>query len=270
MPEICPFLAASHDPDSVLNYPSAANVCTKLGDPQPVASDHQAGYCLRARHWFCPVYTGAIRQPPVPIQIEPEAEATVPRAPRESREARLRQLRRNQARRLLIGVAVVLIGGGALYGGVVALKRQQSNYGSPAVISSATMTASSTLTSSPTLTSTSTDAATVTPTAVPSDSSTVTAMASVTLTATSTPSASPTASPSSSPTLTATISPTAKACEVPSGWQRYTVSVGETYYHIAVKFGTTVDLLQRVNCLLTPDRLLAGQVLSVPPAPPGK
>jgi len=54
---------------------------------------------------------------------------------------------------------------------------------------------------------------------------------------------------------------------VPFGWQRYTVSAGETYFHIAVKFGTTVDALQRVNCLSAPERLLAGQVINVPPTP---
>jgi LysM repeat protein len=60
---------------------------------------------------------------------------------------------------------------------------------------------------------------------------------------------------------------TPKACQVPADWQSYTVAPGETYFHIAVKFGTTVEILQRVNCLANPERLLAGQVISVPPAP---
>ena len=116
MPEICPFLAASHDPDSVLNYPSAANVCTKLGEPHPVANEHQAGYCLRARHWFCPVYTGAIKQPPIPIQIEADADVTESRRPREPREVRQRQFRRIQERRLLIGLLIAVLAGGTFYG----------------------------------------------------------------------------------------------------------------------------------------------------------
>ncbi len=70
MPEICPFLVAASDPDSVLNYPAAENACVKLGKPLSVSPDYQANYCLRTRHWFCPVFTGSVKQPPVPICFE--------------------------------------------------------------------------------------------------------------------------------------------------------------------------------------------------------
>src|SRR5579859_1238968 len=115
MPEICPFLAANHDPDSVLNYPSSANVCTKLGDPLPVANEHQAGYCLRARHWFCPVYAGAVKQPPTPIQFDDDP-PTLP-----SRPVRIRRPRPSPAQRLWeskmsIAVLVLIALGAAGYG----------------------------------------------------------------------------------------------------------------------------------------------------------
>ena len=282
MPEICPFLAASHDPDSVLNYPSAANVCTKLGEPQPVANEHQAGYCLRARHWFCPVYTGAIKQPPIPIQIEADADVTESRRPREPREVRQRQFRRIQERRLLMALLIAVLAGGSIYGAtqLLAGKGQQSptessvadpspetmtQVGTAAATSAIsggqsaalTMTVSEPVMPTPTLTTASgeilTPSVTMTISPTASETATITATATSSITSTATASATSTATP--------------RACEVPFGWQRYTVSAGETYFRIAVKFGTTVDVLQRVNCLVAPERLLSGQVINVPPVP---
>jgi LysM repeat protein len=282
MPEICPFLAASHDPDSVLNYPSAANVCTKLGEAQPVANDHQAGYCLRARHWFCPVYTGTIKQPPIPIQIESEAEVTVSRLPRESRDVRQRQLRRMRERRLFIGFLIVVLGGGSIYGSAKFLSGQRQSAITPSTVpalSSETALATNlaisttTITATPMANNTQPGVLTVTEAVTTTFTGTVTPTMSITLSAspsstmTATATASSTSSATNTATTASTITPTPKACEVPFGWQHYTVSAGETYFRIAVKFGTSVDALQRVNCLVAPERLLAGQVINVPPTP---
>jgi len=260
MPEICPFLAANHDPDSVLNYPSSANVCTKLGDSLPVANEHQAGYCLRARHWFCPVYTGEIKQPPTPIQFDDDP-PTLPSRPVHARRSRPSPAQRiSESRASLLLLALILLGAVG-YGVWYSNNQPAASPITPSATSALISSDGPTVTSAPTLTD------------VPTDTLTNTVNPTMTASTTVTPSFTPTEVPTStstittSPTSTATPDVTLKACQVPADWQSYTVAQGETYYHIAVKFGTTVDVLQRVNCLANPERLLAGQVISVPPTP---
>jgi hypothetical protein len=49
---------------------------------------------------------------------------------------------------------------------------------------------------------------------------------------------------------------------------RITVQVGDTLGAIATRFGTTVEELQRINGILDPDRIFAGQTLELPgPSP---
>ncbi len=256
MPEICPFLAASHDPDSVLNYPSSANVCTKLGDPLPVANEHQAGYCLRARHWFCPVYAGAVKQPPTPIQFDDDP-PTLPSRPIRARRSRPNPAQRLWESKVSIAVLVLIALGAAGYGvwynnnhlGPIPPTATATLISGDAPTSSTPPTATSAPSDTPTFTYTPTFTATPTASFTPSDTPTATATAT------------------SSPSSTSTSDVTPKVCQVPADWQSYTVAPRETYFHIAAKFGTTVDVLQRVNCLADPERLLAGQVINVPPTP---
>jgi LysM repeat protein len=279
MPEICPFLAATHDLDSVLNYPSEGNVCTRLGEANPVATSHQAGYCLRARYWFCPVYTGAIKQPPTPIAFEEPLPVESPRplttlipemenvlavksitseSALPGRTARSRRSVLVRPREALAALVILTaVGLGAEYLSTN-LQHQLINSGGSI---SATATASPTVTASPNPTKT----LTLTSTA----SLTFTVTASATITRTFTPTATITPSPTVTQTPTVTNTPgTPKPCIAPPDWGSYTIQPGETYFHIATKFGTTVEILQEVNCLADPQRVLSGQILHVPPAPP--
>ena len=282
-PQICPFLIAAHDPDSVLNYPSAENLCAKLGDSLSVSADYQANYCLRTRHWFCPVFIGKVKNPPVPISFEeplltegvssasPELALPVTRfesLPRRGARSVIRPSARSATRsrqtpqleRRMVWIAVLLL---LLIGGAIAYGVARGSFApaSPITLLSTTST--------PTLVSTAADA--------PSATLTEFATETVTDPFTNTPVLTATASLTASTTFTvtavlsATITPTStatnalKRCVIPADWQPYTVAVGETYYKISVKFGTTVDALQHVNCLADPGHLLAGQTISVPP-----
>src|SRR5579859_1683742 len=155
MPEICPFLVANHDPDSVLNYPTQGNVCTKLGEPHPVATGHQASYCLRARYWFCPVYAGAVKQPPTPIQFDDTLPVPPPKATRARAEhaRRSRRIRPGEALAALFLVTVVGVGGGLWYtahNSITILPTASLNPSPSQIIAvspSTTLTASATVTS---------------------------------------------------------------------------------------------------------------------------
>ncbi len=269
LPEICPFLASINDPDSVYNYPSEENRCGKPGGQLPIASDYQLAYCLRTRHWFCPVFTGAVKKPPVPIRFEgslgeiaknnaPLTLPSVPRldklAPVVSNEGRPEPGR--STRGLMILFLLCLLGIGL--GSVILLGGRLNEVVSSASPTIAMTTATDTAT--PSATDTLSPTASLTNTEIPSE--TATSLSSATSTLTVTVQASATS------TLTSTVTAanlTLKACTPPANWQAYTVAVGETYYKIAVKFNTTVDALQRVNCLSNPGKLLAGQTIYVPP-----
>ncbi|MBN1287763.1 MAG: LysM peptidoglycan-binding domain-containing protein [Anaerolineae bacterium] len=55
------------------------------------------------------------------------------------------------------------------------------------------------------------------------------------------------------------------ACEPPpAGWVQYTVRQGDSLYALSRRFGTTVEALQRANCLAGA-RIYAGQRLWTPP-----
>lgn len=257
MPEICPFLATARDPDSVHNYPSAENACHKTGDALSVTEDYQAEYCLRARHWFCPVYTGAVKHPVTPIRIPDEplpitqsiATPTVAPAPVEAS--------RNTTRTRLTVTLTVIVAGLLVSAGLLAASQQPTGIIAIPTTQLATLPIVQTPTDAPIPTET----LIPTPTELPSETPTVTRTLTATLTE------SPTITLTSSLTVTLSLTPTPKACQVPSGWGKYTVAVGETYFKIASRYGTTVEALQRVNCLADPGRLLTGQVINVPPLP---
>lgn len=76
--------------------------------------------------------------------------------------------------------------------------------------------------------------------------------------------------PSSTPTSPPTSLPTTPPCEVQAGWVPYIVRAGETLFQIGLRYGLTVDALQRGSCLAS-TQLEAGQVIYVPlvdPPPP--
>ncbi len=109
----------------------------------------------------------------------------------------------------------------------------------------ASPSASAGVSAAPTETPTRTVAPTATPTATPPPSSTPT------------PGPTPTATPSSTPAATATAAPSAVA-------RTYKVKSGDTLIGIANQFGTTWQILAKLNQLEDPTRLKVGQVLQLP------
>jgi LysM repeat protein len=77
---------------------------------------------------------------------------------------------------------------------------------------------------------------------------------------TRTPAPTDTPRPEASPTPSATD----VNCGPPDGWVIYTVKSGETLFRLAEAFQTTVELLQRANCLGDSTAIIAGQGLFVP------
>jgi len=67
------------------------------------------------------------------------------------------------------------------------------------------------------------------------------------------------------PGLPPTQTPT--SCHPPPGWVYYTVQPGDTLYHIAMLYSTTIPSLQAANCMGNSDRIWAGQQLYVPNVP---
>lgn len=58
---------------------------------------------------------------------------------------------------------------------------------------------------------------------------------------------------------------TAVCGQVPVGWQRYTVQPGNTLYSLARQTGTTIAMIEQVNCLVEP--LQAYEPIWLPPMP---
>lgn len=144
----------------------------------------------------------------------------------------------------------------------------------------ATVTPSNTVTITPSATVSETPSATVTATV--SASATQTPSPTRTVTASPTPTASATATATASPTSSATrtatrpvqtATPTVCAPQRPSGWVDYQIRAGDSLSALAAASGTTITELQAVNCILEPNRLVAGQLIFLPRSvtvnPPG-
>lgn len=129
-----------------------------------------------------------------------------------------------------------------------------------------------------TLTSTATETASPTQTITPSPSSspTFTATATASHTASLTPSLTLTLTPSQSatPTPMATLTRTTPApfgciAVQPDGWVEYEVRSGDTLSALAINTGTTLDELQRINCITDPRSLRVEQEIFLPRPPTG-
>lgn len=57
-------------------------------------------------------------------------------------------------------------------------------------------------------------------------------------------------------------------CSPPTDWVAYTVQSGDTLYSLAQKTNTTVDEIQRANCMAGATTIIVGQVLYLPILPP--
>jgi LysM repeat protein len=66
------------------------------------------------------------------------------------------------------------------------------------------------------------------------------------------------------PTPTASATHTPIPCGPPIGWTTYTVRSGDTLFHLAWAYNTTVQALQSANCMGGSDHLVAGRRIYVP------
>lgn len=72
-----------------------------------------------------------------------------------------------------------------------------------------------------------------------------------------------TATPTLTPTATSTATPTPSATPI-----TYQIQPGDTLFNIALRYGTTVDLLAKANDIANPHQIDVGQVLLIPTAIP--
>lgn len=84
-----------------------------------------------------------------------------------------------------------------------------------------------------------------------------------------TPSARPTPAPSASPSVSPTPKPTASPKPTPkptakAGTRRYRIKSGDTLGAIALRFGTTLKVLKRLNGISDPRLIHPGQVIVLP------
>ncbi len=61
------------------------------------------------------------------------------------------------------------------------------------------------------------------------------------------------------------ITPPVNGLTTATGAQRYVVAPGDTLYQLALRYGTTWQVLAAVNHLAQPDWLVVGQALTIPP-----
>lgn len=64
---ICPRLGLWEDADSRCAFPFPGNCCYRLASPVGIALDYQSKYCLTGEHVKCPVFSGRVKSPHVPI-----------------------------------------------------------------------------------------------------------------------------------------------------------------------------------------------------------
>src|SRR5207253_2016314 len=76
----CPQLGLINDRDTRHGFASVKNRCYALMTPLEVTFSQQDTFCLYNAHTRCPILTGEIRSPHVPIDTEAEAAQRAKRA----------------------------------------------------------------------------------------------------------------------------------------------------------------------------------------------
>lgn len=88
---------------------------------------------------------------------------------------------------------------------------------------------------------------------------------------------SPTVTETTSPTPTLSMTPTEQPLEgdnqaecvvsVPDGWITYVIQSGDTLFALAVRSGTSLETVSRVNCITDPALISVGQIIYLPLPP---
>jgi LysM repeat protein len=259
--KICPCLGLQDDPETRFSFPAQRNACHRAATPSPLTLAHQASYCLSAEYRHCPVF---------------RYNAHLAAGPRRPGVAMLRR-QLPLAAVLLLSTAILL---GLLGFGWQRLPRQVAS-GSPPNATSVTLPAATVIlvavdtappSPSPTAPLTPAAAATATATAGAPLAGLAKLIVPPPVSAAGSTLASPTpVSPTPSPTLLPTLEPApsptpAPLCRPRSDWPVYLVRPGDTLFSLAQARGTTVSFLMNANCLTTA-RIMAGQLLYLPPLP---
>ena len=227
----CPFFRAQA-PDGTLLPPieagDPANRCAAFGEPQPQSRRQQELVCLESGHINCPRYLrGAL--------IASKAQSP----------------RRTLTRATLIAIALLVVSAGASFAFVLVrggLNGKPSSSGPAAAVIA-----------------TPTPRAAATPTLAPATTPSPTARATPTPTATATPRPTPTPTPSVTPRPSSDRYALLEPCPAKPDCYIYTVRRGDNLSAIAKYFGTTLDVVRRLNPWTQTKGISAGDKLFLPP-----
>lgn len=243
MERICPFLALEGDARTVVAGFDPEHRCRAVSPALSLERSQQLLVCLEPDHRGCPRYAAAMAVRP-PRQWTPADDAVLgsTRLVLEP-EAIARQLlrapgRRPSARRWAIGGLLAVVGAVAVAGGVTGALGSLPSAGQP-------------------------DATRGGAEASPGTSPPSVAATASSHSATPIPSPATTPPPATATPAPATSQPTPAPTQAPQ-LRTYVVQPGDTLHGIAVRFGTTVDILQRANGLADSDLIVVGQRLVIP------
>lgn len=247
LPNLCPYLATSEG-----TWRSARAVrehhCMAVSPPVPLAAEKQRRLCLVDAHVGCATYGAAIAARSDPPQrhaghVRPIARMTPVILDHGRFDIRMPALRTDRASQ---GVLVGLLG--VAFTAILLARPADPAGAGPIVVDGSSI---------PTGAATPSDGAGAGPTDPPTPAPTDSPTPSDDPTATPAPTASTDPEPDASP------GPVASAQPATSG-ETYRVKGGDTLTAIAARFGTTAQVLARLNDLTDPSRLKVGQVLILP------
>ena len=244
---VCPFLSG---PDGAYRGASPArdHRCGAVDPPERLPVEKQQQLCLRTKHFECPAFIAATAPGvaltsarPVPRSAPLVLEKAEPVVAFGGINLPARALQVGLAGLLVLVLAIVVLGTGGNRGPAAAVGATASPRSS--TVASASSAAQRTPRPSPTQGGASSD---------PIGSTARDASTEPTAGAGSSPGASASATPAGTP-----IGPAASG-------RTYKVKKGDTLSEIAVRFGTTVKILQELNNIKDPRLLKVGQILKLP------
>jgi LysM repeat protein len=241
---VCPLLALAADHRSVVDGVDAAHRCHAGATPEAVDRQVQSQLCLTPSHPRCDRYRQHVAQrggaSPGRLAV---ADGFVSTRPLLSPEPAWRGIA-GRARRPHSG-AVLLIAIVAVGGAGAAVAAALATGGLDLSADRGMLPAASVATASPS----------AVPSVTPRPRPTATATPTV---ATPEPTVAPT--PEATPVATVVPTPTPP----PPPVQTYAVQAGDTLAELAVRFGTSVEVLQALNGIDDPDEIVIGQILVLP------
>lgn len=272
----CPFVGLADDQQSRFSFPHPAHRCFGLRRPKAIAPPYQTTFCLTPSYAGCTIYRRVAAgggQPVVARGADVDAVARAGTAPAE----RIKPPATRSPVWLVAGVSVLLVvaavlayrivtaGGGLMAGSLTTTPEP------PVAVATAEVPVTPEGSIAPDQTIPSETLGTTvpggTPTATPAPTGAASALPSAPPSAST--SASPPASPPSpSPSPSGGVTPSPQAASpsptVGVGFRRYTVQPGDSLSRIALRYGTSIAEIARLNSIKERSIILVGQQLIIP------